>query len=171
MIALVDVCYEGDRARAAAVVARAWSDAAAIDERVVEVAPGADYVSGQLYRRELPAVLAALDGLAELDIVCVDGHAWLASDRPGLGAHLHRALGGRIAVVGIAKNPFLGAPALAVTRGTSQRPLWVGAAGMTARDAARAVASMHGAHRLPTLVVRVDQLSRGLVRAARLAPA
>lgn len=164
MIALVDVYYEGDRARAAAVVAHAWTAPAASQERVIEVATGAEYVSGELYRRELPAVLAALDGLGALEVVCVDGHAWLGSDRPGLGAHLHRALGGQVAVVGIAKNPFLGAPALPVTRGTSGRPLWVSAAGMTARDAAGAVASMHGAHRLPTLVVRADQLSRGLVR-------
>jgi deoxyribonuclease V len=160
VIAIVDVFYEGDRARAAAVIARAWTDEVAIRERVVEVATPAEYVSGELYRRELPPILAVLDDL-EVDAVCVDGHAWLGADRPGLGAHLHRALG--VPVVGIAKSEFVGAPAIAVTRGASTNPLWVSAAGMDAADAARAVVAMHGPHRLPTLVVRADQLSRALV--------
>jgi deoxyribonuclease V len=160
VIAIVDVFYEGDRARAAAVVARGWTDEVAIRERVVDVATPSDYVSGELYRRELPPILAVLAGI-DVDIVCVDGHAWLGADRPGLGAHLHRALG--VAVVGIAKSEFVGAPAIAVTRGASANPLWVSAAGIDAADAARAVASMHGPHRLPTLLVRVDQLSRALV--------
>ncbi|MFY0538676.1 hypothetical protein [Nannocystis pusilla] len=40
----------------------------------------------------------------------IDGHVWLGPDRPGLGVHLHRALGEAIPVVGVAKNPFRGRP-------------------------------------------------------------
>ena len=41
------------------------------------------------------------------------------------------------------------------------RPLFVTARGMPAADAARLVESMHGGHRIPTLIARVDHLARG----------
>ena len=49
----------------------------------------------------------------------------------------------------------------AVLRGGSERPLWVTAAGMDPREACARVREMHGAHRIPTLLKRVDALCRG----------
>ncbi|HKE18003.1 MAG TPA: endonuclease V [Kofleriaceae bacterium] len=163
MIAVTDVHYAGARATAAAVVAGAWTDARALLERVVDSAVAAEYEPGALYRRELPPLLAVLAALpAPPDIVVVDGFAWLARERPGLGVHLHGALEGRAAVVGVAKSPFAGASAIPVRRGSSDRPLWVTAIGIDAREAAAQVAAMHGTNRLPTLLVRADHLARGL---------
>jgi deoxyribonuclease V len=91
----------------------------------------------------------------------VDGHAWLrALDDPGLGARLWEALGRAAPVVGVAKQAFQGGVALPVRRGGSENPLWVTAAGMDAADACRCVSIMHGAHRLPTLLKRVDRACR-----------
>ena len=45
-------------------------------------------------------------------------------------------------------------------RGTSRSPLYVTAAGMEATEAARHIAEMHGPHRVPTLLKRVDRLCR-----------
>ena len=163
MIAVTDVHYSGARATAAVVVAAAWTDARAVVERVVDAEVSAEYTPGELYRRELPPLLAALAALPSLPaIILVDGHAWLGPDRPGLGVHLHRALDGRAAVVGVAKSEFAGATAIPVRRGTSARPLWVSAIGIDAGLAAAEVARMHGPNRLPVLLLRADHLARGL---------
>jgi deoxyribonuclease V len=95
-------------------------------------------------------------------VVIVDGYVWLdGSGKPGLGGHLFQALGERVTVVGIAKTPLHGADgAHEVLRGSSQRPLFVTAAGIPADVAAEHVRAMHGAHRIPTLLSRVDALCR-----------
>jgi deoxyribonuclease V len=68
-------------------------------------------------------------------------------------------------VVGVAKTAFQGSTfATPVTRGTSARPVFVTARGMDVAEAARLVAAMHGPHRIPTLLGRVDRLARGDAR-------
>jgi len=128
--------------------------------RIEQVAP---YVPGSFYQRELPCLLAALERAAlEPECVVVDGYVWLAPERPGLGAKLFEALGSRVPVVGVAKTAFAGAESIAlpVLRGESQKPLLVTAAGMEPDLAAERVRSMHGRHRIPTLLKRVDRLCR-----------
>ncbi len=124
----------------------------------------AEYESGAFYRRELPLILALLEGLDVVpSTIVVDGYVYLdAQDRPGLGAHLYAALAEKIPVIGVAKRPFAGsAHAVAITRGTSERPLYVTAAGAPPERAAVWIASMSGAHRQPTLLKAADRLSRG----------
>jgi len=161
VIAIVDVHYGATRARAGCVVIARWADERAAIERTAEVEGIEPYVTGELYRRELPALLAVLDGI-DAEIVVIDGYVWIAPGAPGLGARLHEAIGRT--VVGVAKRELVGAPALAVVRGESARPLWVSAIGMDTNEAARQVAAMHGAHRLPTLIQRADHLARGRAR-------
>lgn len=166
MLACVDVDYREDQSPASAVAACVvfdhWSAKEATAEHVQELSAIEPYVPGQLYRRELPCLLAVLEASTHpLATVIVDGYAFLdADERPGLGAHLHRALGGRIPVVGVAKTFFHGSTALEVRRGDSRRPLYVTAVGMEAEAAAEGIARMHGPHRLPTLLKRVDRLCR-----------
>jgi deoxyribonuclease V len=95
-----------------------------------------------------------------LETIVVDGYVWLEEGKHGLGAHLYEALGRRVPVVGVAKTRFVGAAAKAVQRGSSRRPLYVSAAGIDPRIAARHIQSMHVAYRIPTLLRRVDQLCR-----------
>lgn len=106
------------------------------------------------------ALIDALDALP--DAVIVDGYVTLGADaKPGLGAHLYTALNTRVAVIGVAKTRFEGTPADAeVLRGTSRHPLFVTAAGMDASAARARVKAMHGPHRLPTMLRRVDRLCR-----------
>jgi deoxyribonuclease V len=164
MIACVDVDYRASGAVAACVLFRAWDDAQGASETVIPIARVEPYEPGKFYRRELPCLLAVLEAAGGTpDVVVVDGYVWLADERePGLGAHLYRALGGRAAVVGVAKTRFVGAGvAREVLRGTSRLPLFVTAAGMDVDEAAAHVRTMHGPHRTPTLLKRVDQLCRG----------
>lgn len=168
-IACVDVHYfEGGR-RAALVLFDEWSDAVAAREIVEEHSVASTpYVPGEFFRRELDAILSIVTPVVgELRAIVVDGYVWLDDrGRPGLGARVREALGDAVPVIGAAKTRFRGAGGIEVSRGESVRPLIVTAVGMEERVAADAIRSMHGEHRLPTLLKRADDLARrGLKRA------
>jgi deoxyribonuclease V len=158
----VDVDYRPAEAVATGLGFLDWRDAVEATRHMARLSPVAPYQPGEFYRRELPCILAVLELVpGPLSTVVIDGHVWLAEGVPGLGAHLYEALGRRVPVVGVAKKAYRGSSvAEKVLRGGSARPVFVTAAGMEARDAAAAVASMHGAHRIPTLLRRVDQVAR-----------
>ncbi|MEZ4394912.1 MAG: endonuclease V [Polyangiales bacterium] len=164
MLYALDVDYRDDgSARAALVGFARWDDPAPTRELVTPVADVAAYEPGAFYKRELPCLLAALREAAEpASCVVVDGHVWLRrDDDAGLGAHLWRALGCATPVVGVAKQRFDAGVAAPVLRGASERPLWVTAAGVEAAWACARLREMHGDHRIPTLLKRVDALCRG----------
>lgn len=159
MIVCVDVDYRDHEVAAACVGFADWRDAAAARELVVKTAgPPPSYESGAFYKRELPYVTGVVAAFGAADTIVVDGYVWLAPGQPGLGWHVHAALG--VPVIGVAKRPFATAEAIAVRRGASASPLFVTAVGTDAAAAAAAIAAMHGAFRLPTLLKRVDRLCR-----------
>jgi deoxyribonuclease V len=110
--------------------------------------------------RELPPLRAVLDDLSGLSLLVGDGYADLdPSRRPGPGAHAHVEFG--IPVIGIAKSRFRTAThAVPVKRGSSVRPVFVTAAGMSTADAADLVRRMAGRYRLPDTLRRADNLAR-----------
>lgn len=165
MILLTDVHYPPlGGAWAAGALCETWDAPTPAGEHVVFVPEVADYEPGLFFRRELPCLLALLSALPQPPaVIVVDGHAWL-DGRPGLGARLHEATG--LPVVGVAKRRFFAGDALPLLRGGSQSPLYVSAAGMAAEEALAHVASMHGPHRVPTLLKRVDRLCRDAAEAA-----
>jgi deoxyribonuclease V len=162
LIVCLDVDYRDAGAVAAGVWFRAWPAATAELETAATIAHVEPYVPGEFYKRELPCLMEVLSRGSAAQIVIVDGYVWLGAGRPGLGAHLFDALGGRASVVGVAKTSFAGATdAVPVYRGGSKSPLFVTAGGaITPEQAAAHVASMHGPHRVPTLLRRVDRLAR-----------
>lgn len=165
MIACVDVDYRADVAVAGCVTFQDWEADVAAGEFVAYVRNAAEYESGQFYKRELPCLLTVLQKLDETPrAVVVDGYVWLKEGRPGLGAHLFRALAERIPVIGVAKTKFAGATdCVEVFRSASVRPLMVSAAGIPVEEAARCVRSMAGDSRIPILLKRVDRLCRDAV--------
>jgi deoxyribonuclease V len=164
LIAALDVSYPlGGGAMAAGVVFREWSDTQPMSEHQLQVAAVSPYIPGAFYRRELPCLLALLEAIDQpLTAIVIDGYVWLSEkQRPGLGARLHEALGGTIPIIGVAKSLFRGSLfAAPVQRGNSKLPLYITAAGIDTAHAALLVQSMHGKHRVPTLLKRVDQLSK-----------
>ena len=73
------------------------------------------------------------------------------------------ALERQIAVIGVGKTRFLRAePVELVLRRRSRSPLYVTAVGLDLAEAASRIRAMHGPYRIPTLLKRADQLSRGL---------
>lgn len=163
MIAILDVDYRDDQAVAACVIANDWTDAHPAAEFVETIAEVQPYVPGEFYRRELPCLSAVLNKVGDPEFVVIDGYVWLGPDKWGLGAYLHDSLNQMAAVIGVAKTRFHSADAVAtpVVRGVSKSPLWVTSTGMDAVMAADSIRSMHGPHRIPTLIKRVDQLCRG----------
>jgi deoxyribonuclease V len=162
MLACLDVDYRPDVTVAACVLFRAWTHGTEASHLVDRGPPAAPYEPGHFYRRELPHLLRVLAQVKEpLETVVVDGYVWLGDNRPGLGAHLYEALGRAIPVIGVAKTAFHSTgPAQLVLRGQSLRPLFVTTIGMEPDVAADCVRRMHGASRIPTLLGRVDRLSR-----------
>jgi deoxyribonuclease V len=162
-LAAVDAQYSDDVAAVACVTFRDWADSVPVAEYTTLLPAAEDYTPGEFWRRELPCLLSVLRLIPEPPkIVIVDGYVWLDDKgRRGLGAHLFEALGGAIAVVGVAKHSFFGAVnAAPVRRGESERPLHVTAEGLSLEAAELGVRSMHGEYRIPTLLKRVDQLCR-----------
>lgn len=161
VIVALDVDYREDRVVTACVGFAAWADAAASFEKTqVSMFPPAEYEPGSFYKRELPYLLAILDGLVP-DIVVVDGFVTLDSGAKGLGAHLRDALDAKPTVIGVAKRPWRGGVAgVPIERGDSKAPLHITASGIEVGDAAKHIAAMHGPHRTPTLLKRVDRLAR-----------
>jgi len=164
--AAVDAGYSGKEALAAAVIFSRWEQAKEDLVCTSRIAGIASYKPGRFYLRELPCILAVLQKLGSLpDLVIIDGYVWLNElQRPGLGAHLHEALGRRCAVVGVAKRCyFRGSNVAEVMRGQSRKPLFVTSVGVDLEEAAQGIQNMHGQHRIPVLLKTADHLSRGVI--------
>jgi deoxyribonuclease V len=172
-LACLDVAYSDDSAYAACVLFEEWRSEhplRVVTRRVDGVAP---YEPGAFYKRELPVLLEVLADAGErYATIVVDGYVWLdAYLRPGLGAHLHQALGQAIPVIGVAKTAFHDdAWSVRVLRGQSQRPLFVTAAGMDPAMAAANITAMHGDGRIPTVLRLADRHARDTAAAAASAP-
>jgi deoxyribonuclease V len=87
----------------------------------------------------------------------------MLGDRPGLGKHLFEFFAGRTRVIGVAKSQYRDSFGVEVFRGESKRPLYVTSAGVDPYTAAGRIKVMHGSHRVPALLKRVDLLARGKV--------
>lgn len=160
----LDVGYDDTSALSACVGFHDWADrsaAVSFCESIENVMP---YESGKFFQRELPCLLMAIEKVAQpIETIIIDGNVRLDDKgRPGLGQYLFEAVDGRAAVIGVAKTKFDGLDSAQVLfRGDSIRPLYVTAVGIEECAAAKLIGSMHGPHRIPTLLKLVDRLSRG----------
>jgi len=167
-IACIDVGYTESESKpttavAACVVINEWRDASPASEYMVHLPEVQDYHPGEFYRRELPCIQAVLAQLSSPPkYVVVDGYVWLDNENhPGLGAYLYQSLGNETPVVGVAKNPFKRSEfATELRRGNSVRPLYITSVGIPVAQAVINIAAMHGPHRFPAILKRVDHLSR-----------
>ena len=166
-IAFLDVTYTSGAAGVACLLADTWTTATPAKEisRRLQCAPE-EYVPGEFYKRELPCLRAVIEDLTPSpSILVIDGYVWLGPiNAPGLGAHLFEALHAAMPIVGVAKTQYRNDTwSQRVYRGKSRRPLYVTAVGLEIKAAAALVSSMHGKHRIPTLLKHVDRLARAAV--------
>jgi deoxyribonuclease V len=166
LIAILDAAYTENGAGVGCVLADDWPASAAVAQfaKCVSGAPQ-PYEPGAFYKRELPLLLAMIQGLPSKPQACViDGYVSLGPEKPGLGAHLYDALGPDVLVIGVAKTPFRGDTwSTPVLRGQSKHLLHITSAGIDVGQAAALVAAMHGEHRIPTLLKLADRLARDAV--------
>jgi deoxyribonuclease V len=161
--AAADVHYPAaGGATAALLVAADPAFATVVLERTATLPEAAPYRPGEFFARELPALRAVLTGVAELDLLVIDGYVDLdPHGRPGLGAYVHAEFS--VPVIGVAKTAFHGATqAIEVRRGGATRPLYVTAADLPREQAAAIVRRMTGPNRLPDALRRVDALARSV---------
>ena len=162
MIAAFDVHYFDDGgACTAAVLFSYYIDDEPKVEYVDIIHKVEDYIPGEFYKRELPCILKLVEKIKEsLNELIIDGYVMLDHSRPGLGRHLFDSLDGEIPIIGVAKSRFKGAKGAEVFRGKSKKPLYITTTGMGLREACEKIRMMHGDYRIPTLLRRVDLLTR-----------
>lgn len=165
MILAFDVFYNGNIAQAVCVGFEHWSDYVPkvfYKDLIINIA---EYEPGAFYKRELPCIeklLKKID-LNAVRSVIVDGYVYLDdSGSPGLGAHLYQLCEKRFPVIGVAKTSFHNntANVKMVYRGQSAKPLYVSAIGLDVEEAAQNILNMHGENRMPTMLKKLDTLSR-----------
>lgn len=165
MIYAFDTYYFENFAKTVSIAFEAWNSATETEIFTEKTTVSAGYESGAFYKRELPCILSLLNkiNLNEGDVIIVDGYVTLDNEgKIGLGGHLFEALEGKIPVVGIAKNGF-NAPddqRRTVYRGESKTPLFLTAIGVDVDEVQVKIVHMHGNFRIPTLLKKLDQLTR-----------
>ena len=161
MISAFDVKYfEDGSAMVAAVVFKDFKDSKSVSLYRKKIDKVHEYVPGSFYKRELPCIISLLSDIREkIDTIIVDGYVFLG-DKPGLGAYLKERMERTVTIIGVAKSYFEGSDAIKIFRGESQNPLYVSSSGIDPMEAADLVSNMHGKHRIPTLLKKVDQLTK-----------
>jgi deoxyribonuclease V len=165
MIYAFDTYYYENFAKTVCIAFEDWSSEKENEIFTENTQISSEYESGAFYKRELPCILSLLSKieLKENDIIIVDGFVTLNNDgKMGLGGHLFNALDQKIPIVGIAKNDF-SAPdekRRIVVRGESKTPLFLTAMGIDVDEVKKKVEEMHGLYRIPTLLKKLDQLTR-----------
>lgn len=163
MILAVDANYSGNVAKVAGLQFSVWESDVASSIHTCEIQVTADYEPGLFYKRELPCVLALLEEhRLNPETIVIDGYVYLDGEvEAGFGKHLFDHLGGKVAVVGVAKSKFRQIPATCeILRGRSTKPLYVTSEGVDLVEAKRLIRSMHGSHRIPTLLKLADSICR-----------
>ncbi|REC44380.1 endonuclease V [Chryseobacterium sp. 5_R23647] len=165
MIYAFDTFYYEDFAKTVCIAFEDWNSETESFIYSENTEISADYESGAFYKRELPCILSLLKkiDLKEGDLIIVDGYITLDnSGKIGLGGYLYESLNKKYPVIGIAKNGFASEDDLrkAVFRGESKTPLFLTAVGIDTNDIKIKVENMYGAYRIPTLLKKLDQLTR-----------
>lgn len=165
MIYAFDTYYYENFAKTVCIAFEDWSSEQEKEIFNEKTKITADYESGAFYKRELPCILSLLEKihLKSNGIIIVDGYVTLNDDgKIGLGGYLFEALNRKFSVIGIAKNGFSSPDSKRreVFRGESKTPLFLTSIGIDVDEVHKKVEEMHGNFRFPTLLKKLDQLTR-----------
>ena len=164
----VSVLYDSAGALAAAVAFDEWDSLEATRSYTSRIEHVEKAVRGEPDLRDLPCLLQLLrEHALAPDLIVIDGfvHLDALQTQPGLGQHLHHALGARTAVIGVSKVALPNAQGMSaqfeVLREEESRPLFVTCAGIDLGAAKARLRAMHGKKRIPTLLKLVARLAKG----------
>jgi len=173
MNAVLDVFYRDRLAWAACVTFDRWVDARPRDVFTISLQVPAEYEPGHFYKRELPCLLAVLENADQrFEHIVIDSFVSLKPPLlKGLGARLAESLDACSAVIGVAKSSLKIADRyVEIRRGNSLRPLYVSSVNCPIKDAVTFILSMHGQHRIPTLIGMADQAARAAAKLGSAEP-
>jgi len=164
MILAIDVYYEEQLAKVVGILFN-WKDDDTKEVFITHIEDVEEYQSGQFYKRELPCILELLKKIEAKDLECiiVDGHVFIDNDKNfGLGGYLYESLEKKLPVIGVAKKSFFNTENVSfpVYRGMSNSPLFVSSIGIDNEHAIEKVKNMHGKYRIPTLLKKLDGLTK-----------
>ena len=178
MILVTDVFYNeiNNSAHIAGAVINDWtSDKIVETYELDKIDIDCAYIPGQFYKREMPCLIELWNSIpeskkAQINTFIVDGFYDIWDGRPGLGHHFRDWLienGYNVEVVGIAKSPCRETNkfTLPVYRTEESKTskcrsaLWVNGSNME-NDYQNKVLNMAGKYRIPTIIKKVDKLSR-----------
>lgn len=165
MIYAFDTYYYEDYANTVCIAFQDWKSEHESEIFIEKTEVSSAYESGAFYKRELPCIISLLKKieLKEGDLIIVDGYVTLDNDgKIGLGGYLYEALDRKYVIVGIAKNEFASPDSQRrnVLRGESKTPLFLTAKGVDVDEILPEVEQMYGVYRIPSLLKKLDQLSR-----------
>jgi exodeoxyribonuclease-5/deoxyribonuclease V len=165
MIYAFDTYYFDDYANTICIAFEDWTSETETEIFSEKIPITSEYESGAFYKRELPCIVSLLNKiiLKQDDIIIVDGYVTLDNNgKIGLGGYLYETLNEKIPVIGIAKNGF-NAPdsqRREIYRGESKTPLFLTAKGADVDEIKPKIEQMYGNFRIPTLLKKLDQLTR-----------
>lgn len=165
MILAFDTYYFGEKAYTVCLEFESWESDSYIN-CYSEIKTGVkEYISGEFYKRELPCILSLLSkiNLANVEYIIIDGFVYVDDEgKLGLGGHLSESINFAIPVIGLAKTDFasIKMKKFSIIRGESTKPLYISAIGLDLENAANLVKSMHGDFRIPTLLKKLDVLTK-----------
>jgi len=165
MIYAFDTYYYDDYANTICIAFEDWTSEKETEIFSEKTNITSDYESGAFYKRELPCIVSLLQkiDLKEGDMIIVDGYVTLDNDgKIGLGGYLYEALDQKYPIIGIAKNEFTTPDSQRrnIYRGESKTPLFLTAKGIDVDEVVPKIEQMHGSYRFPTLLKKLDQLTR-----------
>ena len=165
MILAFDTYYFDNKAKTVALTFKHWEDSIVqnIFSEVLENVE--EYTSGEFYKRELPCILSLIKKLnpEEIELIVIDGFVFLNDDfKKGLGAYLYNSLNQKVPIIGVAKTDFisLNSNKRLLLRGESKNPLYITAIGIDLDIATSNIQLMHGEYRIPTLLKRLDMITK-----------
>ena len=177
MIVAFDTYYYNGFSYTVGGVFKSWGDKdVSFYATSIRTCIDADYKPGELYKRELPAIMQCLATLNidTIDTIIVDGFVWLSEDgktlTKGLGAHLQDAIFNKYntkkTIIGIAKNRyhFKIPECVDLERGLiSAKPIFITCSETCLTEHyATQVKVMHGDYRIPSIIKAVDTKTREL---------
>lgn len=164
MILAFDTYYFENRAKTVCILFEDWTEENCNFEAEI-IDQYEEYKPGEFYKRELPCILSLLKKIKidDIDLIIVDGYVYLDDNlKLGLGGHLYKNLECNIPIIGVAKTNFktLKEAKKEVLRGNSEKPLYITSIGIELDQATKLIKNMSGQHRIPTLLKKLDSLTK-----------
>ena len=164
MILAIDVYYFEDKAKTVGVLFE-WDDAEP-REIITSYSNTIDeYIPGEFYRRELPCIekLIKKINLNAIELIIIDGHVYVDNNfNYGLGGYVWESLNKTKPIIGVAKNSFYSnkETTIELFRGKSKKALFISSIGIENTVATHYILNMKGEFRIPSILKKLDQITK-----------